>query len=284
MQVKITNVYSNVGQPNRNLKGGYGNGFYLKFGSEKILFDVGWRGKVLLHNLNELNINVDEIGKIIFSHGHMDHTKALPAFLNLRDPSKKIKIIAHPSIMDEKRAKILGLRLINIGFLKLTDKMKSMVDFQFSKDPIKINQFLTYTGEINNRPDKDGTEKTMIHFKNGVWELDPLLDDVSLVLETKGGLVIIGGCMHSGLLNTCNYVNKMFNGKKIIAIIGGTHMMGFNAKEVEYVANELETKYNLPKLYLNHCTGEKAIRQLRDIFGSEIVIPCPVGTTLTYDC
>ena len=65
MDVKITNVYSNVGQPEKNLKGAYGNGFYLEFGSEKILFDVGWKGKVLQHNLNELNINVDEIGNII---------------------------------------------------------------------------------------------------------------------------------------------------------------------------------------------------------------------------
>ena len=284
MQVKIINIYSNVGQPEKNLKGAYGNGFYLEFGSEKILFDLGWKGKILLNNLNELNINVDEIGKIIFSHGHMDHTKALPAFLKKRDSSKKITIIGHPSIMERKKVKILGLRILNIGFLKLTDKMKSMIDFQFSKDPVKINEFLTFTGEITERPDKDGTEKVMVHFINGAWEPDPLLDDASLVLETKDGLVIIGGCMHSGLLNTCKHVSKMFNGKKIIAIIGGTHMMGFDAKEVEHVAKEVEEKYGLPKLYLNHCTGEKVVAQLRDKFGSEVVMSCPVGTTLTYDC
>ena len=284
MQVKIINVYSNKGQPEKNLKGAYGNGFYLEFGSEKILFDLGWKGDVLLHNLNELNINVDEIGKIIFSHGHMDHTKALPKFLKLRDPSKKIIIIGHPSIKEKKKIKVLGLRLINIAFPNLTYNMKSRIKFQFSKDPIKINEFLTFTGEITERPDKDGTEKKMVHFKNGVWESDSLLDDASLVLETKDGLVIIGGCMHSGLLNTCKYVSKMFNGKKIVAIIGGTHMMGFDVKEVEHVAKELEEIYGLPKLYLNHCTGEKIIGQLRDRFGSEIVVPCPVGTTLIYDC
>ncbi len=284
MNVKITNIYSNVGQSEKNLKGAYGNGFYLEFGSEKILFDLGWNGKVLLHNLNELNINVDEIGKIIFSHGHMDHTKALPAFLKQRDSSKKITIIGHPSIMERKKIKILGLRLLSLAFPKLTDKMKSMIDFQFSKDPVKINEFLTFTGEINERPEKDGTEKKLIHFKNGVWETDPLSDDASLVIETKAGLVLIGGCMHSGLLNTCKYVTKLFGGKKIVAIIGGTHMMGFDVKEVEHVAKELEEKYGLPKLYLNHCTGEEIIGQLKDKFGSEIVIPCPVGTTLTYDC
>jgi 7,8-dihydropterin-6-yl-methyl-4-(beta-D-ribofuranosyl)aminobenzene 5'-phosphate synthase len=284
MDVKITNVYSNVGQPEKNLKGHAGNGFYLEFGSEKILFDVGWKGKVLLHNLSELKINVDEIGKIIFSHGHMDHTKGLPTFLKSRDSSKKITIIGHPDIMEKKRAKVLGLHLLNIGFPHLSNKKKSKINFQFSKELVKINEFLTFTGEISERPDKDGTHKIMVHFKNRVWESDPLLDDASLVLETKDGLVIIGGCMHSGILNTCKFVNKMFNGRKIRTIIGGTHMIAFDAKEVEHVAKELEEKYGLPKLHLNHCTGEKAIRQLRDIFGSEIVIPCPVGTTLTYDC
>ena len=61
MDVKITNIYSNIGQPEKNLKGAYGNGFFLEFGNEKMLFDLGWKGKVLLHNLNELNINIDEI-------------------------------------------------------------------------------------------------------------------------------------------------------------------------------------------------------------------------------
>jgi 7,8-dihydropterin-6-yl-methyl-4-(beta-D-ribofuranosyl)aminobenzene 5'-phosphate synthase len=284
MDVKITNIYSNIGQPEKNLKGSYGNGFYLEFGSEKILFDVGWKGNVLLHNLNELNINIDEIGKIVFSHGHMDHTKALPTFLKLRDPSKKITIIGHPGIMEKKRAKRFGLRLFNIGFPKLSHKKKSKINFQFSKEPVKINEFLTFTGEISNRPDKNGTHKQMLHFENGVWESDSLLDDASLVLETKDGLVVIGGCMHSGILNTCKFVNNMFNGKKIISVIGGTHMMGFNEKELEHVGKELKDKYGSPMLYLNHCTGEKTIKQLSLKFGSEIVVPCPVGTTLTYDC
>ncbi|QEE16089.1 MBL fold metallo-hydrolase [Promethearchaeum syntrophicum] len=284
MDVKITNIYSNVGQPEKNLKGDHGNSFLIEFGSEKILFDLGWKGDILLHNLNELKINADEISKIIFSHGHMDHTKALPAFLKLRDPGKKITIIGHPRIMEKKKAKMFGLRLIKIGFPKLSKIMKSMINFQFSKEPIKINEFLTFTGEISERPDKDGTHKRMLHNNNGVWESDPLLDDASLVLETRDGLVIIGGCMHTGILNTCRFVHNLFNGKKIIAIIGGTHMVGFNEEEVEYVAKELEEKYGTPKLHLNHCTGEKAIKQLNGIFGSEIVLPCLVGTFFTYEC
>ena len=76
----------------------------------------------------------------------------------------------------------------------------------------------------------------------------------------------------------------MFNARKIIAIIGGTHMGGFNEKEVNHVAKELKDKYGSPLLYLNHCTGEKAIQQLSSIFSSEIVVPCPVGTVLTYEC
>ena len=121
MDVKITNIYSNIGQPEKNLKGAYGNGFFLEFGNEKMLFDLGWKGKVLLHNLNELNINIDEIEKIIFSHGHMDHTKALPAFLKSRDPSKKITIIGHPAILERKKIQLLGMRLLSLAFPDLTD-------------------------------------------------------------------------------------------------------------------------------------------------------------------
>jgi 7,8-dihydropterin-6-yl-methyl-4-(beta-D-ribofuranosyl)aminobenzene 5'-phosphate synthase len=42
-----------------------------------ILFDTGSNGDVLLHNLNQLNIAVSEISKVVISHNHPDHTNGL---------------------------------------------------------------------------------------------------------------------------------------------------------------------------------------------------------------
>jgi len=47
--------------------------------------------------------------------------------------------------------------------------------------------------------------------------------------------------------------------KKIIAIIGGTHMVRYTPQEVIHVANQLENVYDCPDLYLNHCTDKLPI-------------------------
>ena len=42
-----------------------------------ILFDTGSNGDILLHNLDQLGIDVNDISKVIISHNHSEHTKGL---------------------------------------------------------------------------------------------------------------------------------------------------------------------------------------------------------------
>ena len=44
---------------------------------DKILFDTGAKGKILLNNINLLNINPSDITKIVISHEHWDHNGGL---------------------------------------------------------------------------------------------------------------------------------------------------------------------------------------------------------------
>ena len=60
-------------------------------------------------------------------------------------------------------------------------------------------------------------------------------------------------------------------------------MMRYSEEEVEQVGNALEKDYGSPHLYLNHCTGKKAIEQLRERFGPEIVLDCFAGTEITFN-
>lgn len=283
MDVKITNIYNNDALPGKGLQSGHGQSFYIEYEKEKILFDIGWKGKRFLNNINHLGISPNQIKKIVFSHGHMDHTGGLPAFLKAKTVNEPIGIIAHPSVTEPKAVKIFGLRLLSASFPKLDKKLEERIKFNFVREPFKVTTKLSTTGEIRDRSEKDGTSKKIVHKVNGKWERDVLFDDLSLILETKDGLVLICGCCHAGLLNTCAYVAKLFN-KNIIAILGGTHMLEFSKEEVEHVGDVLEKAYGSPMLYLNHCTGKKTISQLKARFGSEIVRPCLVGTELTFEC
>ena len=284
MHVKITSVYENEGNLQKNLKGSDGNAFLLEFENEKLLFDVGIKGKILLHNMGILEISPDSITKIVFSHGHLDHTWALPKLLENVSDSHRIHVYGAENLREVKKLKLLGLRTINVGFPKLKARLEEKIEYHLSFDPIIINPFIKTTGRISSRPEKYGIVGKIVHFSEEQWKSDEIEDDLSLIVQSKNGLVIIGGCMHSGLLNTCSHVSKMFPGSKISTVIGGTHMVGFSQEEIDYVSEQLREKYQIEKLYLNHCTGKKAIDRLRTNLGSDIVSSFHVGSTLEFEC
>jgi len=175
--------------------------------------------------------------------------------------------------------KILGIKLFDIGFSNFDPNLKDKINYVLVKDSYKINDYLYTTGELNAYPYDTPLSKKMVHYNNGKWEKDPIIDDLSLVIKSKDGLVLICGCCHSGLLNVCSYASKVFN-TRISTIIGGTHMLFFSKKEIENIAKTLEEEFGKPKLYLNHCTRKKKIKQLEQYFGDNIVQNMSVGTKL----
>ena len=290
MKATLTNVFTNEFPENKNLKGAHGQAFYISIGSEKILFDTGGSSKVLLHNMNELGLEPNTITKIFLSHGHYDHTYGLPGLLDSIDPVTPIPLFGHPSITENKVFKMAMIKK-TIGFPKLLKEQQDKIKFHLTSDPVILAEGLTTTGEILNRPYRDGREPNAYHEVNKALEVDPVFDDQSIVLDTEEGLVLITGCCHAGLLNTLEHVEKIKK-KPFKAIVGGTHMVRYSKEEVAEVADSLETKYNLPDLYLNHCTDNFPSRLvkktpvtkiLRQRFGTAKVKTCAVGTELVFE-
>ncbi|MFW9996999.1 MAG: MBL fold metallo-hydrolase [Candidatus Odinarchaeota archaeon] len=289
MDIEIINLYSNVAAPGSDLISDHGQSFLMKMDDERILLDTGASGKVLLHNMRSLGIDPDEITYLIFSHGHYDHTRGLPRFLDARTKTGPLPVLAHPDVQEPKRAKLFFIEK-QIGFPELTEDQKAKVTFDFDSSPHEINRVLRTTGEIRDRKERDGTEPTAQHLKNGKFEADPVYDDVNLILDTNEGQVIITGCAHAGILNICNYAKKTSD-KPIKAIIGGTHMVRYSKAEVLATADKFEKEYDFPDLYLNHCTDKlsfKFIKKtntidiLRARFGEEKVKNCFAGTKLQF--
>jgi 7,8-dihydropterin-6-yl-methyl-4-(beta-D-ribofuranosyl)aminobenzene 5'-phosphate synthase len=291
MKAQILNLYSNEKEMDSGLKNDHGQSFLISIGEEKILFDFGQKGPILLHNMAELLISPDAVTTLVVSHGHMDHTGGLPYFLEKRTKKETLPLFAHPNFREEKIAKILFMKK-PLGCPSLSQEQEKKLNFQLSKQSQQIAPFLKTTEEISERSEKDGVEPQALHWEHGQLVVDPVLDDLSLVLSTREGEVVIAGCAHSGILNICNYIKKTM-GKKIKAIIGGTHMVRHTYQEVMHVADQLENVYGGPDLYLNHCTDKlpipfikktKAIDILKERFGKDKVKNCYVGTKITFEC
>jgi 7,8-dihydropterin-6-yl-methyl-4-(beta-D-ribofuranosyl)aminobenzene 5'-phosphate synthase len=289
MYAKIVNLFSNVGI-NNNFRTGHGQSFLITIGEEVILYDTGSNSEDLLKNMELLSVSPDQITRLVLSHGHSDHTGGLPGFLDKRDTDKTLTLIAHPGFSEAKTYRVLSLFNKNISCPEFTESQNRKLEFQLTREPVKITPNVQSTGEITERNEMHMLEKNAMHLEKGRCVVDPVRDDLSLILSTEEGEVIITGCAHSGILNICNYVKKM-SGKKIHAIIGGTHMVRYGEDDVKYVAAMFKEKFDNPDLYLNHCTDcfpDPFVKKTKvtDILKKELasgkVRDCFVGTEIVF--
>ena len=258
-------------------RGEHGVSFWIETSQVGILFDTGLSGTVLLHNLDLMEINLRDIGGVVLSHAHYDHTGGLPKLLSEKPG---LPLYASPDIF-RSRFSIRNGQYKSIGMPMTEDEFSLKADLNLNSSPVEVLPGLWTSGEISQRTEPEG--RSVQHFvsKGDSWAPDPYRDDMSMVLETAGGMVLICGCCHAGLLNTMAHVSRTFQ-RRIISVLGGTHLVTADDLYLKHVINTLRDDYELESFYPNHCTGEHAYLMLANAFGDKIK-PCPVGTIVNFD-
>jgi len=84
LNAKITIVYDNTSFRN-DLQADWGFSALVEVRNRKILFDTGANGKILLSNMEKLEINPKEIEDVFISHLHWDHIGGLRDFLQVNN-------------------------------------------------------------------------------------------------------------------------------------------------------------------------------------------------------
>jgi 7,8-dihydropterin-6-yl-methyl-4-(beta-D-ribofuranosyl)aminobenzene 5'-phosphate synthase len=86
--MKLTIVYDNE-VSRQGLKSGWGFSALVETEqASPILFDTGNDGPALLDNMRELDIDAKQIGAIVISHGHGDHTGGLQSIMEVNSEAK----------------------------------------------------------------------------------------------------------------------------------------------------------------------------------------------------
>ena len=271
---KITCVIDNAVQHGSRFWGEHGLSFLIETDNGSVLFDTGQTETVLSHNLDLLGNAPRGITALVLSHAHVDHTGGLAVALAL---NPGLALHASPDLF-RPRYTIRGSEYKSIGLSVTQDELGQRVDLRLSETPVEVVPGVWTTGEITDRPEPEGrSSRHVVHADSG-WQPDTYRDDMSLVAETQGGLTVICGCCHAGLLNTLARVHQVFH-RPIDAIIGGTHLIDADATHLQHVIEVLKNMYGSPRLYLNHCTGERAYIALTNAFGDQVK-PLPAGTVL----
>ena len=222
--------------------------FYLENGEDRILFDTGY-SDVFMRNAKKMGIDLDQVKKIVLSHGHNDHTGGLGSLLDL---NHWVTIITHPDTFlyrqdDEGLAISSPLR---------QNQLEDRCTLKLSREPLRISEHLAYLGQIPQYLDFEPRYRIGKSMIRGRMEDDYLYDDSALVYRGKDGLFVITGCSHAGICNIIEHARKVCGDDRVIGVIGGFHLFEVDErlnKTIEYLRSA-----QIPVLYPCHCVSLKA--------------------------
>jgi 7,8-dihydropterin-6-yl-methyl-4-(beta-D-ribofuranosyl)aminobenzene 5'-phosphate synthase len=253
-------------------------------GKEKhtVLFDTGYTSVGVPHNVEFLEVDLDEIEALVLSHAHMDHTGSLFTVLDQID--KTIPLVVHPEAFVSPRYFGLddGRKLRFPRTLVKADLEHRKVELVVSKAPTLIaRDLVAVTGEVERVTDFEKGLPNALLERNGKVEKDPIADDQSLVLNLKGkGLVVISGCAHAGIINTILHAQKITGISEVYAVMGGFHLSGPVFEPIiEETISELK-QLNPAVIVPMHCTGWKAIERFSQEFPASFILNS-VGSKFT---
>jgi 7,8-dihydropterin-6-yl-methyl-4-(beta-D-ribofuranosyl)aminobenzene 5'-phosphate synthase len=231
-----------------------------------VLFDCG-KGCSMTNNAATLGIDLNNIEKIVLSHGHSDHTGGLRELL--RRMKNGVEIIAHPDIWQAKYTRREGEADRYIGIPFQRDELESMGGaFRLTSQPVHIADDLMTTGQIPMVTSFEDIDAALFVKDGSIWNPDKVMDDQALVVKTKQGLAVILGCAHRGIINTLYHAQHIAPSAEIYAVIGGSHLIGASEEGLWQTIVALR-ELGVQRLGLCHCTDLPAATVLAQEFGEK---------------
>lgn len=252
MAIRLTILCENSVARPFGLLGEHGFACYLETPQGNYLFDTG-QGQTLMPNARYLKKDLAAIKALLISHGHYDHTGGLPQLLEV---SGCLDIYAHPDIFVNRYWNIEG-QTHYLGIPYRREYLECLgANFELHRELVEIGPGVFLTGEIPRCSafEKGDIQQWAVSETGEIQKPDPLHDDLSMVVVSSKGLIVVLGCAHAGLVNIIEYVTQQFPEKNIYAVVGGTHLGFADNDQFEETLRVLD-QYQIEKVGVSHCTG-----------------------------
>jgi 7,8-dihydropterin-6-yl-methyl-4-(beta-D-ribofuranosyl)aminobenzene 5'-phosphate synthase len=259
--------------------GEWGFSALVETDSSRILFDLGARPNTVRDNAAELKVDLGGIRQVVLSHNHFDHTAGLTAIRQQFPDGATASVLYIATGFFIRTAGFVGmLKADSAGYVSSGGR------FIVIDRPQKIAPGIYLTGPVPRRyPEKNYTPGRTLTTPGGVVE-DNVPEDMSMVIRTSRGLVLLTGCGHAGIVNTLEYVVQQFPGEKVVAVLGGMHLLEAKQEQLDWTANKLKTM-GVQYFVGAHCTGLNSVYRIREVTGmtKENCLVGTVGTTFDLD-
>ena len=241
--LRITILYDNYAAK-EGVRTDWGFACLIEGLEKTILFDAGTDPKILEYNVRHLEVDLSRIDLVVISHLHGDHTGGLPFVLSQKSGIPVyLPGTAQPKMLEAQSTRIADRdsRPVPVG------------------DPREICPNVRLTGSL---PGEGGSAN----------------DEQAIVIDTSGGLVVITGCAHPGIVKIVKRAADILP-KKPTVVMGGFHLGQKSEGEVLAIIEDLKAA-GVRRCGATHCTGDGAIELFKREFGEDY-IPLGVGRVLT---
>lgn len=249
----ITALMDNKPTEHKALIAEHGLALYVEYDGRRILFDCG-SGPNPLHNAHRLGIDLKNLDAVVISHSHYDHAAG---FRDLTETGLGSKdLYTGPHFLEPKYAQD-GVRYTDLsaGFSKAFLDEHEICHHVVSG----VEEILPGLYLISQFPRVHDFEKIPERFvrrtEHGFVQ-DDFGDELCMAALVEGGLAVLVGCSHPGILNMISHVSQLLK-QPIKAVFGGTHLVEADAQRIDVTIDRLHGM-GLEILGLSHCSGDAA--------------------------
>jgi 7,8-dihydropterin-6-yl-methyl-4-(beta-D-ribofuranosyl)aminobenzene 5'-phosphate synthase len=263
--------------------GEWGFAALVEVDGRRLLVDTGERPETVLQNAAELGIDLSSVTDLVLTHNHADHTAGLLTLrreLAKKNPAALARAHVAQGIFCPRPGPN-GSE--GNGLLPLRADYEALGGaFVEHAGPVQLLPSVWLTGPVpRQHPERNWSVTGRVQTPEGLVE-DTVPEDTSVVIDTPGGLVLVSGCGHAGIVNTLEYARKVVRQAPVVAAVGGFHLFPASDATLEWTARKLKG-FKLQYLLGAHCTGIEAVYRLRESVGltRKTAVVGAVGSTFT---
>jgi 7,8-dihydropterin-6-yl-methyl-4-(beta-D-ribofuranosyl)aminobenzene 5'-phosphate synthase len=253
---RVTILYDAFGK-RAGLRHDWGFAALVEYHGKRILFDTGNNAAIFEHNVLALGVDLRRLDFVVVSHRHGDHTSGLNYLLRV---NPRVRIYA-----PREGFGTFG-NAVPYGFVRRDSTLPpeqryfdgAAPDTLVSGTPWPSANFVWVDGTTRIGPGVSIV--STVSDRPGTLELREL----SLVIETPEGAVVLVGCSHPGIEKIMEAAGAVSPHPHLI--MGGLHLVATPDAEIERVALALHDRFGLDLIAPGHCTGEPAFAALQRVF------------------